>query len=266
MDKGVPIRAVSRTIAVLQHINRAGSCTVTAISRALDLPYPTASRIVQTLLHEQLVEREAARRSYRATSLTQTLSLGYRDHGTLITASRKHLVELTHEHGWPLTISTPAGTSMMLRETTYGQSPLAFNNYYPGYTFPVLECASGHAHLAFSNDRTRDQLLTVLEQLGAITLTLGLFRTGQLVRRIRDDGYALFDRTLRTANPGKTSSISVPIFEGGTNVAELTLSYFVTALTSRQATERFLSDLQAAAADIGGELDSHSAASHDLAE
>jgi IclR family transcriptional regulator, mhp operon transcriptional activator len=225
-----------------------------AIARDLGLPYPTASRIVQTLVFEQLVECEQARKSYRATSLTQTLSLGYRDHGALVSTSRLHLVELTRKHGWPMTISTAVGTSMMLRESTYGQSPLAFNNYYPGYTFPVLECASGHAHIAFSNTQTREQLLSVLERLGAVSVTLDLFRSGKLVERIRDDGFALFDRTVRTANPGKTSSISVPIFDGGINIAEMTLSYFATAMTSRQAVERFLADMKAVSIKISEEL------------
>ncbi|MFM0116883.1 helix-turn-helix domain-containing protein [Paraburkholderia nemoris] len=254
MERGVPIRAVSRTIAVLQHINRVGSCSIMDIAHDLKLPYPTVSRIVQTLVYEQLVEREPARKSYRATGLTQTLSLGYRDHGALIAASREHLVELTRMHGWPMTISTAVGTSMMLRETTYGQSPLAFNNYYPGYTFPVLECASGHAHLAFANDDTREHLLSLLEGLGAVSTTMDLFRSGKLVKRIRADGYALFDKTIRTANPGKTSSISVPIFDGGANIAELTLSYFATAMTSSQAVEKFVLQLQEVSKAITGKL------------
>ena len=46
MEKGVPIRSVSRSIAVLQTVNRMKSLSLMEIARAVDLPYPTAFRIV----------------------------------------------------------------------------------------------------------------------------------------------------------------------------------------------------------------------------
>lgn len=58
MEKSVPIRAISRGIVVLQLINRQGSATLMEIARGARLPYPTACRIVQTLVHEGLIECE----------------------------------------------------------------------------------------------------------------------------------------------------------------------------------------------------------------
>ena len=48
------------------------------IAKRAKVPYPTACRIVQTLLHEGLIEREPARKHYRPTPLIQSLSNGFR--------------------------------------------------------------------------------------------------------------------------------------------------------------------------------------------
>ena len=76
-EKGVPIRAITRGLSVLKAINRGGSITMMQIARTSSVPYPTACRIVQTLLHEGMIEREPARKRYRATALVQSLASGY---------------------------------------------------------------------------------------------------------------------------------------------------------------------------------------------
>ena len=52
------IRALSRGLAVLQAINRAGSLTMTGISQTSGVPYPTARRIVASLLTDGMIERD----------------------------------------------------------------------------------------------------------------------------------------------------------------------------------------------------------------
>ncbi|MFD2137741.1 helix-turn-helix domain-containing protein [Novosphingobium resinovorum] len=58
MERGVPIRAVCRAISILQEINQMGSLSMMQISKRGRIPYPTACRIVQTLMHEGLIEQE----------------------------------------------------------------------------------------------------------------------------------------------------------------------------------------------------------------
>ena len=81
MEKGVPIRSLSRGIAVLQAVNRGGTISMMEIARTSNVPYPTACRIVQTLMHEGLIEREPSRKHYRPTALVQTLAHGFQGHG-----------------------------------------------------------------------------------------------------------------------------------------------------------------------------------------
>jgi IclR family mhp operon transcriptional activator len=162
MEKGVPIRAISRCVSVLQAINRAGSLTMMDVAHASGVPYPTACRIVQTLLLEGLIEREPARKRYRPTALVQTLSHGFQAHGRLVEAARPHIVDLTKRHGWPVSLASHVGQRMVIRDSTHTLTSLTFNNYYPGYTLPILESASGCAHIAFTSEEDRANILSTL--------------------------------------------------------------------------------------------------------
>jgi IclR family mhp operon transcriptional activator len=254
MERGVPIRAVSRSIAVLQCINRHRSLTLMEIARAVSLPYPTAFRIIQTLVAEGLIECEPTRKHYRATQLVQTLSVGYSDHGNLIQHARPHIVALTQKLSWPVSVVTHVGKSMMVRDSTHHQTSLTFINYAPGFTMPLLECGSGHAYLAHMPDAERRNILAGLEATEKRSHMLEMFKSDKLVRRIREDGYATFDRNPHSAVPGKTSSIGVPIFEGEQVAGTLTLVFFSSAMPMAEAVRRYVPDLKAAAGAISQAL------------
>ena len=254
MEKGVPIRSVSRSIAVLQTVNRMKSLSLMEIARAVDLPYPTAFRIVQTLMHEGLIECEPTRKHYRVTELVQSLSLGYRDGGTLLTAARPRIVELTRRLSWPVSVVTHVGQSMVVRDSTHTLTSLTFFNYSPGYTMPLLECASGHAYLAHVPDDERANILTGIEAFERRTQMLEMFKGDKLVRSIRESGYATCHRNPHTPFPGKTSSIGVPVFECGRVVGTLTLVFFATSMPMSEAVDRYAGELKAVAHALSDEL------------
>lgn len=256
IDKSAPIRSISRSIAILQAINRAGSLSMTGIAQAAKVPYPTACRIMQTLAHEGLVEREPTRKRYRATSLVQSLSCGFQEHGSLVAAARPHIVELTRRLHWPISVATHAGHSMIVRDSTHTLTSLTFNNYYPGYSMPILASASGRLYLAFADDEERENLLSGLDAAidEADRHTLKLFRSGFFIEEIRRDGYATMTRNFHTANPGKTSSIAVPVMHGGRIAGALTMIFFSSALKTPEAVEALLPDLKATAEAVMRDL------------
>jgi len=155
MDRGVPIRSVSRSLAVLQVINAAGSLSLIDIARAVKLPYATTARLVDTLVYEGMVERELDRKHYRPTILVQSLASGYNDHSHLGTVARRHIVELTNKHGWPVAVSTRFGMNMIIRDCTHSISPYTLSTYYPGFVYPLLQSAAGLVYLAFSTEQDR---------------------------------------------------------------------------------------------------------------
>ena len=252
MEKGVPIRSLSRGLAVLQAINRAGSLSMMEIARMAGVPYPTAARIIQTLLHEELIEQEPARKRYRATALVQTLAHGYQGHGALIQLAREPIVTLTREIRWPVALSARVGHSMVIRDSTHSLSPLTFNTYYPGYAMPILECAAGLAHLAFSSVEDRNEILSTLRSMGDLNHrhVIDLFHHEGLAERIQHDGVSTRSFNQFTRNPGKTSSMAAPVFENGHVVAAVSLAFFASAMTMATALAKLAEPLRRAAASI----------------
>ena len=258
MEKGVPIRSISRAIAVLQAVNRHGSLTLMEMANEAAVPYPTACRIVQTLLFEGLIEREPARKRYRPTPLVQTLSHGFQSDDRLVIAARPHIVALTRKNGWPVSVTTRVGHTMMVRDSTHTLTSLTLNNYFPGYTLPLLESASGRVCLAYMEEDEREGVLQGLaaiqdESPGPFDM-LSLFRTGVMVDDIRNQGFATKGRNPFTENPGKTSAIAVPLMERGRAIGSMSLIFFASSKKMDDAVKQFLPDLKATSAAIEASL------------
>lgn len=250
MERGVPIRAISRGIAVLASINRDGPISMMEIARAAEVPYPTACRIVQTLLHEGLVEKEPARKRYRVTSLVQTLSTGFQTEDQLVAASRPHIEALCTDVGWPISVATRVGTRMMVRDSTHNMTSLTFSHYYPGYTLPIAECATGKVHLAFCDEDERAAIKEGWKAVETDASNIGalLLSDDFMLQKIRRDGYATQARNVYNADPGKTSSIAVPLFGSDSSlIGALALVYFVSAMSSDEAVTKYLVPMQATA-------------------
>ncbi|WP_199554243.1 IclR family transcriptional regulator [Sandaracinobacteroides hominis] len=255
MEKGVPIRSITRSIAALKAINRHGSLSMMEISRASEVPYPTACRIVQTLLYEGLIEMEPSRKRYRPTAMVQTLAHGFQNDDELVTVARPHIVDFTRRAGWPVSVAVRVGRNMMLRDSTHANTSLTFEHYYPGFTLPILESASGKVSMAYAPDDERGMILQWMRVSQEIDLAyLATAEASLDVERIRSQGYAVQGRNHFNLTPGKTTSIAVPIFKNGVYQAAMTMVFFVSAMKLDHALATYLDDLKATAAAISEEL------------
>lgn len=252
MEKGVPIRSVARSLTVLQAINRARSMTLMQIAREASLPYPTTCRVVQTLLHEGMIEREPGTKRYRPSPLVQTLSHGFNDDSRLVTAAQPLIEDFTRKAGWPVSLTSHLGDQMIVRASTHMLTTLTFNRYDPGYAFPILECAAGHAYLSFLPERSRTDILSNLRKYrrNEQSLPLLLLEGDSFFEKVQANGYAVMARSQHNQNPGKTSSIAVPILHRGAVLGCLTLIFFASSMTMQAAIERFAEPLKQLGADI----------------
>lgn len=255
-DDKSTIRSLSRSIHVIQAINRYGSIALTDIAKITKIPFPTAYRIINTLIQEGLIEREPGRKRYRPTALIQTLACGFQNHDRLVNVARPIMTEFTHRHHWPLTVVTRVGDKMVVRYHTSGHTTLTFNNYYPGWQVPLLASASGQAYLAFAEDHIQEALLGQANAMEGVMdpFVLREFQNGRASARIREKGYSAIAKAQFSANPGKTSSIAVPLFEGRELVGSLALIYFANSMTLDKAVADFLEPLRDVAVMIGEEL------------
>lgn len=254
MERGVPVRALSRGLAVLSQISRDGPLSLMQIAKGNNLPYPTACRIVQTLIHEGMIEREASRKLYHVTPLVQALSAGFQEEDQLAHIARPFTEELCNNIKWPVAIATRVGTRMVLRDSTHAMTSLTFTNYYPGYTLPLAECATGKAYLAFCDDEERAAIIDGWRATDNETAAGGLLLTSDkgALKKIREQGYAMQLRNNYNAEPGKTSSIAVPILrEDGSIVGALGVIYFASSMNLKNAVDEFLLPLQQTAAAVG---------------
>lgn len=262
MEKGVPIRSVSRSISALKAINEAGSLTMMEIARASRVPYPTACRIVQTLIFEGLIEQEPSRKRYRPTALVQMLAQGFQHRDHLVQTARPHIAQLTRELGWPISIAIRVGRRMMLRDSTHADTSLTFENYYPGFTLPLVDSASGKLALAYAADEEREMIIGWMHEVPEVDADYLKSALSSLnVEKIRGDGYAIQGRNHYNKTPGKTSSIAVPIFNDGQFEAAMTMVFFVNAMKLDQAIERYMVQLKDCAEAISADLSKMSQAS-----
>lgn len=252
MGSKFTIRALDRGIAVLQAVNRAGSMNITEIAKAAGIPHPTAIRIVRTLAGQGLIAREPHRQNYRPTALVQTLSCGFQNHDRLVQTARRPIVALTKKVGWPISVLTRAGPSMITRDTTVALTSLTFNVYESGIAVPIFGSASGQVYFAFSSVYAQREMLAQAATANAITLKA--FRSGKKTSEIIRQGYATMaamDHPAARAN----GAIAVPILVNDEAIGALALVFFSSALTVHEAAKRFASDLSATAAEIGTRME-----------
>jgi IclR family mhp operon transcriptional activator len=207
-------------------------------------------------LHEGVIEREPARKRYRATALVQSLASGFHDEDQLVAVAHPHIVKLCEQLLWPISVTSRVGPHMMVRDSTHAMTSLTLNNYYPGFTLPLMECSTGQAYMAFCSDPEREHILDGLKQIdgSAERMASLLLANDSLLRQIRARGYATFARNLYTDNPGKTSSIAVPLFKDGQLAGAIALIFFAVAMSMENAVLQFVEPLKATAITISAEL------------
>lgn len=255
-DRGIPIRAISRGISVLQAVNRQSSLTMTQIAADSGVPYPTACRIVKTLVQEGLIEREGKAKRYRPTAKVRTLASGYDNASKLVEVAKPLIEDLTVRIGWPISLTTHVGGSMVLGASTHALTSLTFSDYQPGYAMPMLKSAAGLVFLANCKDHVRNAMMDQFRRFGVDDTKdmVQLAMEGGLLQTIRSNGYATRSFVQHTRNPGKTSSIAVPIMHDGEIEGALTVAFFSSTIELHSAVRELMPELRNCASEISDML------------
>jgi IclR family mhp operon transcriptional activator len=230
---------------------------VSEVAAAIDLPRTTTYRILETLCVAGYAYRAASDERYRLTIMVRGLSDGFDDEAWVTQIARPYMYELCREIVWPVAIATLSGSSMLIRQTTDHESPLAVEKRGPGFRIPLLASASGLAYLAFCPKEQRDTLLEVLSKSkkesdkGARNKS----KVYETLLETRKRGYAISRRERRVSDE---ISISVPIFAEERLLATLTTRFSITAVDMAEAEQRFVPRLRAVAQTIGQQfIDQH---------
>ncbi|HTB67402.1 MAG TPA: helix-turn-helix domain-containing protein [Steroidobacteraceae bacterium] len=242
MDSTRPIRALIRGLEALAVLNRRNGATVSEVTSEIKLPRTTTYRILETLSEAGYVFRDPADDRYRLTLMVRSLADGFDDEAWITQIGRPCINDLCREIVWPVTLLSPAGTSMMIRDTTDHASPLAVERFNAGFRLPLLMSASGRVYLAFCQPEHRDALLDILSRSTREEDKLARSRpeVEKILEETRELGYATSVRTRRVS---EEVAMSVPVLIGDRVLATIAVRFSASAVPLRLAVERFIPKL-----------------------
>ena len=117
---------------------------------------------------------------------------------------------------------------------------MTFSDYHPGYSLPIASSASGLVFLAYTEPEDRARIIEQIRRTAVNEEEDFSMRDLQdhHFRMILEDGYASFIRNPHTKDPGKTSSIAVPLYREKELIGAMTLVFFSTSLRVVDAFEK----------------------------
>jgi IclR family mhp operon transcriptional activator len=252
-DSTRPIRALNRGLDVLTELNRLERAAINTLASAVDLPRTTTYRILETLRLAGYVERDPHDDCYRPTIRVRALSEGFDDEAMVAHIAKPHLAGLCSQIVWPVAIATPSGATMMIREATDHQSPLAIEHYGAGVRVPMLASAPGRAYLAFCATSQREALIDLLSRssLPEDRLARNRQEVDRLINETRTQGYGMSQRARRVS---EEVSLAVPLKVKDRIIAAVSVRYASTAVPLRVALDQFLPKMREIAAKIEAEF------------
>jgi IclR family mhp operon transcriptional activator len=234
-------------------LNKHNGATVSEVAAAIELPRTTTYRILETLCVAGYAYRAVSDDRYRLTIMVRGLSDGFDDEAWVTQIARPYIYQLCRELVWPVAIATLSGASMLIRQTTDHESPLAVEKRGPGFRVPILSSASGICYLSFCPKEQRETLLDLLgkSKQPEDKAARNRKKIYDILVETRQKGFAVSRRHRRVSDE---MSFSVPIIAGERLLASLVLRFSSTAVSESEAVDRFVPKLRAVANQIGDEF------------
>jgi IclR family mhp operon transcriptional activator len=253
------VNSLLKGLKVLEELNRQNGATLNVLAKVTGFPRGTTYRLLETLRDGKYITKDTNSGTYALTNAVQGLADGYSEEAWIRAVAVPHMDELGKRVLWPLSIATPSGLSMLVRETTDNNSPLTMSRVPIGLRMPMEASATGRVYLAFCPREHRD---TLLEQIAkSPTPAREVFirdrrALSEVLPQARKAGYAIVD------GMNGVSNLAVPIFSNDRVIACLSLRYFTRSLKASAAVEKYLQNLKDTAQSIGADFESYEARTH----
>jgi len=248
-----PIRALNRGLEVLIELNRLQRAAINTLAVAVGLPRTTTYRVLETLRMAGYVERDRRDDCYVPTIMVRALSGGFDEEATIAQRAKPLLAAICREIVWPLTIATASGFSMLIRETTDRQSPLALEQNDVGTRIPMLTSALGRAYLAYCPPAEREAIVDLLSRSSRPEDRLAHDRQ-ELERLLNDTRTQGFGMATRARRISEETSIAIPIKSQDRVLATMMVRFSATAVPLRVAVDQFLPRMREVAITLEREL------------
>jgi len=261
--KYTSVRGLARGLQVLRALNatEGGRASAQQIAAATGLHRTTVRRLLETLAEEGYVRRSNSDDSFRLMLDVRRLSDGFTDDELISTVAPPVMGQLLRRVVWPSDLVTPDGDAMLIRETTHRFSPLSFHRAMVGRRLPMLLTAAGRIYFASCPEPEREDILELLRsgtggpEQQALASDAAFVRN--LVRQTRADGFG--------SNHGDwgdqkhIGAVAVAIASETRVYGSLNVVYLQRAISTSEATRRYVPELRQAAREIIAALAAHTA-------
>ena len=243
------VRSLERGLALLRLVNEEGGIKPAVAAKLLQLPRPTAHRLLETLEELGYVRRSASDSRFLVTVQARRLSGGYDADARLSEVVGPVLSQLLDELVWPVNIATYRGGMMVVRETTHQRSPLSVDRDMVGLEVPMLRTACGRAYLAFCAESERREIVQYLKTLNDPEDEPYIADSAiqEVIALCRRQGYA--GRFNEPFVP-RTSSIAIPILVNGYARSCIAVVWLTSSMSFNRAVRQFVLPIREAAKAI----------------
>jgi IclR family mhp operon transcriptional activator len=255
-----PIRALERSIDVLQVLQDSKAMELKDLNQATGLPKATLLRVLKTLHGRGLVWRRMADRAYLPSVAWRRRTHPIDDEARLVEIASPILEALCRRVSWPSILAAPRLDCMEVIETN---SPVSFVSHIPlgpvGFRINMLRSATGIAYLAYCSEGERAAILTRLQGTGrpgdALSRDAGW--VSRRIAQVRARGYGFrdpafgghFDKPRREYNDGR-DSIATPIVVGDRVLGCVNLTWSTRVANRTLVAAKHLKSLQRATTEI----------------
>lgn len=246
-----PVRAIKRSLAVLRAVSERGPVTIANLVSICSFPQPTIVRVLETLLAEGYVYRQAGKSTYLVTGRTLALSRGFDSKSRLLEIAAPIVDQMHIRIGWPSNLAVFDRDAMVIVCSNRASLGLSL----PGRTgarIPLTATGVGLVTLAFMPEEERKTALSHARETDPRITSKLAARLAQ----IRRDGHAFADEEyLESVYQSRIWAVAVPILsKDGKVLAAISSLVLTVAGERRRLLQTILPSLRKAAVSIRDRL------------
>ncbi len=204
------VEAASRTLLLLEELNRHRVTSIDRLHKATGLPKSTVVRLMKSLCAMGYAANDRRQGGYAVASRVKSLSNGFHGDPLVVEAARPWAIAFTRQYHWPIAIAVLDRSSVVVRFSTIPDSPVSPFHGTLNMHLSLLGRALGRAYLAFCPMSERSMLLDMLtrSQEAEDKLAIERKRALALLATIRKQGFAERDPMVE---PRSSGTIALPI-------------------------------------------------------
>jgi len=249
------VEAASRTLLLLEELNRHRVTSIDRLHKATGLPKSTVVRLMKSLCAMGYAANDRRQGGYAVASRVKSLSNGFHGDPLVVEAARPWALAFTRQYHWPIAIAVLDGSSVVVRFSTIPDSPVSPFHGTLNMQLSLLGRALGRAYLAFCPVSERSMLLDMLARSKEAEdkLAADRKRALALLAMIRKQGFAERDQMVE---PRSSGTIALPIIVNGRVLATVGMTHFTSALGRADIIQRYVPLLKSLAGNIAASVSS----------